>query len=522
MRTHRTSSYAFRNSIPHGTTSGAYRPFALLVLLFLLGILFLLSLKAGGEETAGPTAPMIWITPSAGPPTSRVLVSGSGFDPYAAVDVYFDLTDLALTVTDGKGGFGTAPSPNGGSRGIPIAIPKDALPGTHWITAVERYGIKAAQTQFLVRADWAHYQFGPDRKGFNPYEGVLNPDTVGGLRLHWAAGEGGMVGGDSAAVANGVIYFGGEGTFEARNASTGAKLWVGIPGIYFSAPAIADGLGFVTSWSEGCLYAFNPNTGQVIWKNTTGADESSSPAVANSVVYFGSQDGNLYALNARTGALLWKYTGASGSPAVANGIVYATSDKLYALAAGSGALLWEYPTGGTPAVANGVVYINGLALNAKTGLLLWQNPTVSGTPAVANGVVYFGSSSGDLYALNAGTGTLLWQYPGPTGTPVVANGVVYFEGGSFRENNLYALSASSGLLLWSYQTNRSAPTGSPIVVNGFLYSSAREGLVYAFDLSGNLAPDKLSPPEPPDPALLIPNYSLKLSAIVTSSSSESN
>jgi outer membrane protein assembly factor BamB len=52
------------------------------------------------------------------------------------------------------------------------------------------------------------------------------------------------------------------------------------------------------------------------------------------VVYLGSGF-NLYALNAGTGALLWTYTtgdGVQSSPAVANGVVYASSDdhKVYA------------------------------------------------------------------------------------------------------------------------------------------------------------------------------------------------
>jgi outer membrane protein assembly factor BamB len=53
-----------------------------------------------------------------------------------------------------------------------------------------------------------------------------------------------------------------------------------------------------------------------------------SPAVANGVVYVGSYDGKLYALDAVTGALKWSYaTGHhfSSNPAVANGVVYVGS-----------------------------------------------------------------------------------------------------------------------------------------------------------------------------------------------------
>ncbi len=91
----------------------------------------------------------------AGPPTTNALVSGSGFDPYAAVDIYFDITDLALATTNGAGTWLRFPLAEcGAGTGC-------CGSGKHWITAVERYGQKAAQTAFLVRTDWAKYRFEP-------------------------------------------------------------------------------------------------------------------------------------------------------------------------------------------------------------------------------------------------------------------------------------------------------------------------------------------------------------------------
>jgi outer membrane protein assembly factor BamB len=236
------------------------------------------------------------------------------------------------------------------------------------------------------------------------------------------------------------------------------------------------------------------------------------------VVYVGGfENYTLYALNASTGTLLWSYdTGGAvfSSPAVANGIVYVSSDggDLDALNAITGAKLWSYTTGGpvtsSPAVADGVVYIgssdgNVYALNANTGGKLWSYSSggpVSASPAVANGVVYIGSNDGNLYALNAGTGTKLWSYD--TGNPVdsglaVANGVVYaisedisiVMGGSY----LYALNASTGTKLWSYLT--SSLSSSPAVVDGLVYVRAgyfvHDGVstgsnVYAFSVGADL------------------------------------
>ena len=65
-------------------------------------------------------------TPDIGPPTGTIQVSGSGFPATAAVDIYFDTTDLALAVTNASGAF----------SGISLQVPGAAVPGTHWISAV--------------------------------------------------------------------------------------------------------------------------------------------------------------------------------------------------------------------------------------------------------------------------------------------------------------------------------------------------------------------------------------------------
>ena len=225
--------------------------------------------------------------------------------------------------------------------------------------------------------DWPEFGSGPCRTGFNPYEFVLSPATVGNLVVDWQYPLAQVVFA-SPAVANGVLYFpGGDacGTVYAFNPTTGAVLWqstVVSDEQIISTPAIADGILYVGVLNNYTLYALDTSTGAVLWTYATGGYVGSSPAVANGVVYFESwnDDHNVYALNARTGAVLWTYTmGAAGilgtSPAVANGVVYVGSydNNVYALDAGTGALLWQYTTGqpvaSSPAVADGVVYVGG-------------------------------------------------------------------------------------------------------------------------------------------------------------------
>ena len=141
--------------------------------------------------------PIVTLGTKVDPPTTNVLVSGSGLPAEAAVDLYFDTADLALAVTNSRGAFSK----------IPIQVPTSAFPGTHYVTAVARSNGEAAQTTFSVQTNWAEKGFTPKGKRSNPYENVLSPSTVGAIDLHWSYTTGGPVY-SSPAVANGVVYVG--------------------------------------------------------------------------------------------------------------------------------------------------------------------------------------------------------------------------------------------------------------------------------------------------------------------------
>jgi uncharacterized repeat protein (TIGR01451 family) len=372
-------------------------------------------------------------------------------------------------------------------------------------------------------ADWTQF-LGDNMQRWNPYETKLGVSNVGSLQLNWKIGpfNGAGITQSSPAVANGVVYFGGEDyNVYALNASTGALLWSYHTGGYISSsPAVVNGVVYIGS-DDFNVYALNATTGAKLWSSTTGSYNVGgsgpySPSVANGVVYIGSDDGHMYALNASTGALLWRYAAnlfyySSSPPAVANGVVYFGSGdgNVYALNASTGALLWMHNTGlqldSSPVVANGVVFIGGVdssssteltlyALNASTGALLWSNTIGpnNGTVAVANGVVYVGGCEG-VCALNADTGALLWSSKTGsfyTSSPAVANGVVYIAG--FGE--VYALNASTGVQLWSHALDgfNGFVMSSPTVADGAVYIRSGvyngygqgQGHVYAFALSG--------------------------------------
>jgi len=463
---------------------------------------------------ATAATPHIYDAPQAGPPGSQTSLVGNGFDPNATLDIYLDSTDVGLVDTDSNGTFGMAlKAPTIRQNGLTIQIPKDAVPGQHWITAVERITQLQAQVPFLVRTDWPQLRYGPDRTGFNPLETILSPETVGNLTPRWT--HGGMAAAEPA-LANGLIYVSwvnnGDWYVEALDAVTGALLWT-YPGEPNQALEVVNGVVYFGDY-DSMLYALNANTGALLWSYQVGGWVG-TPAVVNGVVYVGGLD-YVDALDASTGALLWQVFVPnndywfSSRVAVANGVVYAGTEYqgLLALDASTGALLWQYPANLTnfpPTVANGIVYIvlgNTLdALNAATGALIWENISpnygISGAPAIANGMVYLASDN--LYALDAGTGVLIWSNPIQGSSPAVANGILYIG-----SDNLYALSASTGALLWSYTAETTV--GSPVVVNGMVYVGCDDGNLYGFGLSNQQMSAKFSPPQRPDPAWLTPNW----------------
>jgi hypothetical protein len=92
-------------------------------------------------------APTIVLSKKIGPPTSKILVSGSGFEPNVGVDIYFDTKDEALVVTNNEGEFHHAA----------IHAPHEAKPGKHWVTALERNHDTGDQEPFVVYTNWSQF-----------------------------------------------------------------------------------------------------------------------------------------------------------------------------------------------------------------------------------------------------------------------------------------------------------------------------------------------------------------------------
>jgi outer membrane protein assembly factor BamB len=444
--------------------------------------------------------PAVTLSPTSGPPTSTVQVSGSGFTPNAKIKIFFDVKDEALAVANGSGSFSN----------VDVIVPAKAVPGTHWISAVQPASHTGAQAPFLVQTNWSQLGFDANHDQWNPFENQLNTKTVKNLVVDWTYPAAGM-----PSLVGETLFFGSGNTAYAINAANGSLVWQYTTGgqIPNGSPAVANGIVYLGS-GDYSVYALNAADGSLAWHYSTGSYVVSQPVVANGIVYVASDDNTVYALQGGNGTLLWKYTtGApiSFAPAVADGMVYvASSDgNIYALNASSGSVVWQFATtaqynGSTPSVVNGVLYMasadgNLYALNAGNGSLLWKTffgnaPADGCTAAVADGTVYLGSGdAGVFYAIDALSGKVRWKYT--TTVPVyaasaVADGVVYFGSG---DQNFYALNATSGKLLWRYTTAAYFPPG--IVVNAKVYLAG--STLYALGLPGQNV-DAGAASKPPD------------------------
>ena len=124
------------------------------------------------------------------------------------------------------------------------------------------------------------------------------------------------------------------------------------PGVR-SGAAVADGVVYIGGQSR--VVAFETATGRQIWEGKVSGPAHGVPAIAGDALYLGTLNKNVIALERSTGQPKWEYQGDSpfpGSVTVHNGIVYAGSrgGEVQALDAESGKALWEVGLG-SPAVA---------------------------------------------------------------------------------------------------------------------------------------------------------------------------
>jgi len=205
-------------------------------------------------------------------------------------------------------------------------------------------------------------------------------------------------------------------------------------------------------------------------------------------------------------------------PVVAEGIVFAMDAEadVTAFDAGSGDELWRSKTapkdddegsflGGGIAYDNGRILVTGgyaqvVALDAKTGKLLWRAPVeapIRAAPTVNGGRVFAVTVENQVVALAASSGRQLWTYSGAststilmgTAAPAVDGGVVIAP---FTNGEVVALRVDNGSALWTEtvvavrrtEAAASLPiiSARPVIDRGRVYVVGHSGVIVAIDL----------------------------------------
>jgi len=324
----------------------------------------------------------------------------------------------------------------------------------------------------------------------------------------------------SPSIANGIAYVGSQDkSIYALGAWSGNLIWkFTTQDAQVSSPAIANGKVY-TGGDDGYVYCLDAYTGALNWKTFVNGDLpytygsfvlKSSPAIFEGKVFVGSLDSYLYALDAKSGDIVWKYKSSGpilSSPAVVDGGVYFTSEEptsgvLYRLDASTGSIIWTLPipyeyqfTGGTemigsPSVANGMVFASSdlrtyYGVNGATGNIVWtfRDPDamefIVSSPIYINGQLYI-IDKFSMTSLNATNGHVNWSFF--TGdelyaSPSYADSKIYMM---TSQRHIFVLDANNnGAKLASY-TTPSGSWSSPTIANGRLYIGNHDWNVYCF------------------------------------------
>lgn len=197
-------------------------------------------------------------------------------------------------------------------------------------------------------------------------------------------------------------------------------------------PAFSDGRLF--TWVNGMFREHDPETGTVQWYEDTGTswwfyEMDRTIAIADGHAYcIGNPD--LYAMDLTAHTQAWSADGAFlGTPAAANGKVYAISNSSVVVFGPDGTKLGRY-VASTPLMNQPIVMDDTViaASSSETYIFnlfdfsLRQTIPVGGSLSLANGVLYITSDSGKLYAYSLGPDVQLVVNNGQGGSlwPIIA------------------------------------------------------------------------------------------------------
>lgn len=411
--------------------------------LFVVATVFACGLVPATAASAATTTATV--SPTSGPPATSVTVTGTGFDPDTAIDVFFGTTDLALTTSNASGAVSTT-----------VTVPASAQPGGNWITLDEESTHAAAQALYTVQVNWAQAAFGPSWRGFNPYEDTIGVNNVSQVAETWSQPVSNDGNPKPFVDYSGHLYVYDESGELHAYTEAGKLIWTAAPGTFEfeqAAPTSANGLvyvgtagGVVDAYKYLCRTDGGVCTPQ--WSKNIGTEVEGGLTVRNGLLYAPGADGTIHVLNATSGAAGTNITPAFGSGALSSAVAFSDDGSAYVA--------------------------QGSDIDAITPSGQYEQSFGSGTylsqPAVGNATAYFTSSLGYLYDLNDGWDVALGGTTGCSTAPVYANSVVYAAGCT----TLGAYQANTGAELWSIST--AGQSAGLAYANGVLYACIADRL----------------------------------------------
>ncbi|QLG50956.1 PQQ-binding-like beta-propeller repeat protein [Natrinema halophilum] len=301
------------------------------------------------------------------------------------------------------------------------------------------------------------------------------------------------LGGDRIAVADGTVYSGAatmdksvihrEGMV-ALSTADGSVEWKNETA--FGDPTVTEDTVYcVRAQSEAQLHALDRADGSHRWTVDIGNDRpiQSSPTVAHGAVYLISGE-TVYAFETDDGSLRWSRQSDElnvrsfwGTPAVANGLVFISSEQAFGFDPKTGDVAWELPYDGSaaPRVA---ASSTTLAVAGTNTTWLYDIETqeeiaaVPGSSSLALGTqvavcMHENYEEHGLFAVDLETGDRLWEVPEGGVQPVIVGETVYFHDGS--SGKLIAFDKYDGTTKWESKLDHGYIQPTLVVGTEMLY-----------------------------------------------------
>ncbi len=215
-------------------------------------------------------------------------------------------------------------------------------------------------------------------------------------------------------IGGGGVYIdgGNSGGLYGYNQTNGAQLFLHrLESVDAWQPTYSNGRLF--SWVGGWFREHDPQTGLQLWSTNltwswSGGVMNRSAAVANGFAFFTGVSA-LFGVDLSTRAVAWQVTNTfTGTPAVANGVVYAIAGSNVLACSQSGQYLGSFAADSAlawqPIVTDDVLVV---ASDSKTYVFdlctrnVRQTLPVGGFLSLANGVLYVAASAGELHAYSS-------------------------------------------------------------------------------------------------------------------------